>query len=213
MDPEHRKTSTRERITAGALALFNQRGASRATTAEIAAAADMREGNLHYHFARKEQLIEALYEQFETAALALASRPIDGPRSLRSYHDYQRAWFELMSDYRCFYRDGVEMLEMAPGLRERVADLRVRTLSLTRRMFETAIELGVMRIEPAALTKLLDNVWIVSSFWMSYRRQNQPEPSDEDLEWGFGQVSALFAPYLSSGDPEDSGGAGGSKAT
>jgi AcrR family transcriptional regulator len=191
-----RQVGPRERITTGALALFNERGVGRVTTAEIAEAARMREGNLHYHFPRKEMLIEALFDQFQAAALRVAEHPLDDGLKGDPYQRYQRTWFELMWEYRCFYRDGTEMLELAPRLVDRVRDLRIETQARARTIFERAITAGLMKIDRDGLTRLLDNVWIVSSHWMSYRILGTSELAEADLEWGFAQVRALYEPYL-----------------
>ena len=186
---------TRERIATGALALFNVRGIGRVTTAEIAAAAGIREGNLHYHFARKGQLVEALFAEFEVAALDIAGVPLERADHVSTYFAYQRRWFELMWAYRCFYRDGSDMLELAPALRDRVQQLRRETQARARNVFVQAIEQGLMRITPDGLTRLMDNIWIVSSYWMTYRSPG-PDLTPADLEWGFAQVQSLVAPYL-----------------
>ena len=178
------------------MALFNDRGIGRVTTAEIADAARMREGNLHYHFPRKELLIEALFDLFETAALGVAECPLAEGLPGDPYQRYQRSWFELVWRYRCFYRDGTEMLAIAPGLAGRVRTLRSDTQSLARTMFERAIAADLMSIDAADLTRLLDNVWIVSSHWMSYRILGTSVLAEADLDWGFAQVRALYEPYL-----------------
>ncbi|MGU3536617.1 TetR/AcrR family transcriptional regulator [Methylobacterium sp. A54F] len=191
-----RVPGTRGRILSASLALFNARGLARVTTAEIAAAADMREGNLQYHFPRKGRLVEALFELFEAEAEAVAAQRPGHPPDAAALLAYQRAWFELMWAWRCFYRDGAAMVELAPDLRGRVRGLRVRTRALARGHLEAAVAAGHMRIGPEALARLLDNAWIVSSHWMSYRRDGPADISQADLDWGFAQVSALFAPYL-----------------
>jgi AcrR family transcriptional regulator len=187
---------TRERILAVSLALFNTRGLGRITTAEIAAAAGIREGNLQYHFPRKSGLVEAVFAGFEVEAIAVAGRmPADpgGPEALLTY---QRGWFDLIWRYRCVYRDGIAMVEIAPALRPRVHTLRARTQSLARGVFEAAVTAGRLRIAPEALGRLIDNAWIVSSHWMSHRLQGGTELTEADLDWGFAQVRDLFVPYL-----------------
>ena len=109
---------------------------------------------------------------------------------------YQRAWFDLIWRYRCIYRDGIAMVEIAPSLRGEVRALRQRTQALARGVFEAAVEAGRLRIDPETLTRLLDNAWIVSSHWMSFRVQGQGDLAADDLEWGFDQVRALFLPYV-----------------
>ncbi|MCJ2119010.1 TetR/AcrR family transcriptional regulator [Methylobacterium sp. J-001] len=191
-----RATGTREKILAQSLALFNGRGLGRVTTAEIAAASGIREGNLQYHFPRKSGLVEALFSTFEVEAEAVAGRMPADPAAPEALLTYQRGWFDLIWRYRCIYRDGIAMVEIAPALRPRVHALRARTQALARGVFEAAQQAGRLRIEPDALGRLIDNAWIVSSHWMSHRLQGGTELTQTDLDWGFAQVSDLFAPYL-----------------
>src|SRR6266700_1658029 len=60
-----RGAKTRVRILSACRQLFNERGLSNVTTADIANAVGINEGNLYYHFQRKEQLIENLFNEFE----------------------------------------------------------------------------------------------------------------------------------------------------
>ncbi|MCJ2142588.1 TetR/AcrR family transcriptional regulator [Methylobacterium sp. E-066] len=196
-----RPTGTREKILAQSLALFNARGLGRVTTAEIAAASGIREGNLQYHFPRKSGLVEALFAAFEVEAEAVAGRMPADPAAPEALLTYQRGWFDLIWRYRCVYRDGIAMVEIAPALRPRVHALRVRTQALARGVFEAAVRAGRLRIAPDALGRLIDNAWIVSSHWMSHRLQGGTELTQADLDWGFAQVSDLFAPYLGTDRP------------
>ncbi|MDP4004373.1 TetR/AcrR family transcriptional regulator [Methylobacterium sp. NEAU K] len=193
--------TTRERIVAQSLALFNARGLGRVTTAEIAAASGIREGNLQYHFPRKSGLVEALFADFEAEAEGVAGRMPADPAAPEALLGYQRAWFDLIWRYRCIYRDGIAMVEIAPALRPRIHALRARTQGLARGVFESAVRAGRLRIEPDALGRLIDNAWIVSSHWMSHRLQGGTELTEADLDWGFAQVSDLFAPYLAADRP------------
>lgn len=165
---------TRTRILAVSLALFNARGLGRVTTAEIAAAAGIREGNLQYHFPRKSGLVEAVFAAFEAEALAVAGRMPADPAAPDALLGYQRAWFDLIWRYRCIYRDGIAMVDIAPALRPRIHALRAETQALARGVFEAAVRAGRLRIAPEALGRLIDNAWIVSSHWMNHRLQGAP---------------------------------------
>ncbi|MFB0493374.1 AcrR family transcriptional regulator [Methylobacterium sp. OAE515] len=194
--------STRDRILAVSLALFNARGLGRVTTAEIAAATGIREGNLQYYFPRKSGLVEAMFAGFEAEAVAVAGRMPADPAEPEALLAYQRAWFDLIWRYRCVYRDGIAMVEIAPALRPRVHALRARTQELARGVFESAARAGRLRIGPDALGRLIDNAWIVSSHWMSHRPQGGTALTEADLDWGFAQVRDLFTPYLAPDCPD-----------
>ena len=200
--PVESAPSTRDRILAVSLALFNARGLGRVTTAEIAAATGIREGNLQYHFPRKSGLVEAMFAGFEAEAVAVAGRMPADPAAPEALLAYQRAWFDLSWRYRCVYRDGIAMVEIAPALRPRVHALRARTQALARGVFEAGVRAGRLRIDPDALGRLIDNAWIVSSHWMSHRLQGGTAMTEADLDWGFAQVRDLFTPYLAPERPD-----------
>lgn len=193
---------TRTRILAVSLALFNARGLGRVTTAEIAAAAGIREGNLQYHFPRKSGLVEAVFAAFEAEALAVAGRMPADPAAPEALLGYQRAWFDLIWRYRCIYRDGIAMVDITPALRPRIHALRAETQALARGVFEAAVRAGRLRIAPEALGRLIDNAWIVSSHWMNHRLQGGTTLTEADLDWGFAQLRDLFAPYLAPDSPD-----------
>ena len=55
---------TRDRIVETARALFNEQGYGAVSTAALAAACGMAEGNLWYHFKTRRALLDALGERF-----------------------------------------------------------------------------------------------------------------------------------------------------
>ncbi len=141
--------------------------------------------------------MEAVFAAFAAEAEAVAGRlPADFAQA-DALTAYQRAWFDLIWRYRCIYRDGIAMVEIAPALRGEVRTLRQRTQALARGVFEAAAEAGRLRIDPDALTRLLDNAWIVSSHWMSFRVQGKggsrcgPTSNGGSIRCG-----ALFLPYI-----------------
>lgn len=189
--------STRERILAAALALFNEHGLAHVTIAEIAAAADMRQGNLHYHFPKKDQLVEALFELFVADELAVAQAPLAEPGNPASYAAYQRGWFELMWNFRCFYRDASSLLTVSPALRSRFAKVQRDAQSGVRAVLDQAVRHGLMTASNTQIDRLIVNVWIVSSHWMDYLRSMGTSETlkRSHLEWGFNQILSLYEPY------------------
>lgn len=115
-----RKRRTRDRILDAALDLFNDRGPDRVTTAEIALAVDINEGNLYYHFRTKELLVLALFARFEADAMTLVAT-VDGADegAAATYAGFLRQWFSLVWSYRFLFRDIVGLVALAPALVER----------------------------------------------------------------------------------------------
>ncbi len=191
---------TRQRILDAALVLFNERGPDHVTTAEIARAVEINEGNLYYHFRTKEALFLALFARFEADALAIVGK-IDGAdeAAAATYAGFLRLWFSLVWDYRFLFRDLVGLISSAPALVE-----PVRTISAAMRL---AVGDIVARMEKAGLavipeeerSAVLTNLWIVSTYWTAYLNLQEgiTEFGSQQLDWGLEQISSLFRPYLS----------------
>lgn len=192
------KTAPATRILDAALALFNERGAAHVTTADIAAAANMAEGNLHYHFRRKENLVAALFERFQEDELLVAERDIADPAAPESYLAYSQGWFDLMWRYRCFYRDATTLFGHTPALRQRFTATQAKARAAVTRVLQLAVAHGLMRATPAQIERLVTNVWIVSSYWMDFWaiHHGGQALSRDDLQWGFQQIAALYEPYM-----------------
>ncbi|MCZ7450541.1 TetR/AcrR family transcriptional regulator [Agrobacterium rhizogenes] len=198
--PARARTLTRDRILDVALDLFNGRGPDRATTAEIAEAVKINEGNLYYHFRTKELLVLALFARFEADAVALVAT-VDGADkgAAETYAGFLRQWFSLVWNYRFLFRDLVGLLALAPGLVE-----PVRTISAAMRLAVGDIigrmqKAGLVTIPESERDAVLTNLWIVSTYWAAYLalQEGVSEFGPQQLEWGLQQVSSLFRPYLS----------------
>lgn len=198
--PARARSSTRDRILDTALDLFNGRGPDRVTTAEIAEAVKINEGNLYYHFRTKESLVLALFARFEADAVALVAT-VDGADegAAETYTGFLRQWFSLVWNYRFLFRDLVGLLALAPGLVEPVrtisAEMRLAVGDIVGRMQKA----GLVIIPENERDAVLTNLWIVSTYWAAYLtlQDGVSEFGPQQLEWGLRQVSSLFRPYLS----------------
>ncbi|MGV2110893.1 TetR/AcrR family transcriptional regulator [Agrobacterium salinitolerans] len=198
--PARARSSTRDRILDTALDLFNGRGPDRVTTAEIAGAVKINEGNLYYHFRTKELLVLALFARFEADAVALVAT-VDGADegAAETYAGFLRQWFSLVWNYRFLFRDLVGLLALAPGLVEPVrtisAEMRLAVGDIVGRMQKARLVIIPENERDAVLT----NLWIVSTYWAAYLtlQDGVSEFGPQQLEWGLRQVSSLFRPYLS----------------
>ena len=95
---------TRDRIVATALGQFNELGYGAVTTAMLAQACGIAEGNLWYHFKTRAALLDAIGERFASAIEArLALRPGGDP--LGDYAGLLEAVMAEFREFRFLYRD------------------------------------------------------------------------------------------------------------
>ncbi|KAA3504088.1 TetR/AcrR family transcriptional regulator [Rhizobium rhizogenes] len=195
-----RRARTRDRILDTALELFNRGGPDRVTTAEIALAVDINEGNLYYHFRTKESLVLALFARFEADAMMLVAT-VDGADEgvAATYAGFLRQWFSLVWNYRFLFRDLVGLIALAPSLVEPVrtisAAMRLAVGDIVNRMQKA----GLVDIPESERDAVLTNLWIVSTYWAAYLNLQEGVSNfgQQQMDWGLQQVSSLFRPYLS----------------
>jgi AcrR family transcriptional regulator len=192
------RQNTRARILAACRDLFNERGPADVTTAQIAAAVGINEGNLYYHFNRKEQILEALFGEFEQELRDVAAAGVAYSGDPERQGDYLSGWFKLMWEWRFFYRDGGLIYRLAPSLRSRLQALSDYGQEQVRRVLHGQKRAGLIDASPEEIEQLIVNAWIVSTYWIDYLRSRHgvAQITRDHVNWGAFQVMSLFRPYL-----------------
>lgn len=97
--------NTRTRILVTTLTLFNEKGVPATTTNEIADEVDISPGNLHYHFRRKSELVEALLGEFQADARRVLHPPNAEHATLDDFWVFLHYLLELKAAYVFLLRD------------------------------------------------------------------------------------------------------------
>jgi AcrR family transcriptional regulator len=96
---------TRHRILVSSLLLFNEQGVPRTTINDIADEIDISPGNLHYHFRRKEEIVDALTAEFQADARKVLHPPDSETVSLDDFWWFLHHLLELKGAYRFMLTD------------------------------------------------------------------------------------------------------------
>jgi len=96
---------TRHRILVASLLLFNEHGVPRTTINEIADEIDISPGNLHYHFRKKEDIVDALTAEFQADARKVLHPPESEKLSLDDFWWFLHHLLELEGAYRFMLTD------------------------------------------------------------------------------------------------------------
>ncbi len=111
------KGDTRTRILVSSLLLFNENGEPNTTTNEIADEVDISPGNLHYHFNKKSDLVEALLAEFQADARRVLRSPESNQASLDDFWVFLHLLLEFTAAYRFLLRDMESLVVLYPKVR------------------------------------------------------------------------------------------------
>jgi AcrR family transcriptional regulator len=196
---------TAERIAEVTLALFNRFGEPNVSTTLISAELNISPGNLYYHFASKDALVNQLFDQYEVSMLALLDAAPD-------IHDIEDAWFFLHSlfeqvwNHRFLYRDLNNLLSGNRHLETHFHAVLERQTRAFRQLLESLASAGLMAIDPDSIETLSASMSVMVTYWLSYEYVRNPrqalEPASAGLALtrGAQHVLALLTPYMASRD-------------
>src|SRR5579862_6685430 len=94
----------RAEILRTALTLFNAQGTAAVSTNHIAKELGISVGNLYYHFADKEEIVRALYQQHADRFDEMWRVPASGTEPAEVLVGALRRTFAMNWEYRFFYR-------------------------------------------------------------------------------------------------------------
>ena len=193
---------TAERILASTLELFNRFGEPNASTTMISAELNISPGNLYYHFPSKDELVNTLFDQYESQLYELLAASTD-------VLDVEDAWFflhslfELIWQYRFLYRDVGHLLSRNRRLETHFPAILLRKRAALRQLLDT---LQAKRAASAAEDRQRDavaaNMVVLLTYWLSYeyvlqpRSALEPENAQDALLRGAYHVLGLLAPHL-----------------
>lgn len=190
--------TTRERILEKSLELFNDHGVPNITLRRIAAELGMSQGNLNYHFKKREDIIEALYYQllvdFEREKARLDTEEIN----LNFILDSTRAGMESLFRYRFLMIDFNQNMRENPGIHAHFIELeKVRKMTYLH-SFNLAIEKGIMRPPdfPGEYEGLNDRIRVFSDFWIASSEVYNESKTSATVDHYHQLLVEFFYPYF-----------------
>lgn len=192
---------TAQRILEAALELFNRFGEPNVSTTLVAGELGISPGNLYYHYPAKDELINRLYEAYETELDELL-------HASEGVHDVEDAWFfmhslfELIWRYRFLYRDLNDLLSKNRHLETQFQLVLKNKVRAMRALLAGLSRAGHLDIDMREVDALAQSMVVVLTYWLSYeyvrnpREALEPEHVQGALLRGAHHTLQLLAPYL-----------------
>ena len=194
---------TAQRILEAALDLFNRFGEPNVSTTLVAGELNISPGNLYYHYPAKDELINRLYEGYETELLELL-------HASEGVHDVEDAWFflhslfELIWRYRFLYRDLNDLLSKNRRLETHFQFVLKNKNKAVQHVLDGLGRGNAMKIDQRDVEPVATAMVVVLTYWLSFeyvrdpRRALEPESAGAALLRGAFHVLSLLLPYLAS---------------
>ena len=189
------KRRTRERILETALKLFNDFGEPNVTTTVIADEMDISPGNLYYHFHNKDEIVDALFGDYEKEIEALFATPASRSLGTEDIWLFLHLLFETIWRFRFFYRDINDLLTRNRLVETHFQRILAQKEATAVKVCQGLAASGVLTATPAEIRALATNMTVVATFWLSFEHASRPR-GDPDIGRGVYQVMSLTAPYL-----------------
>jgi AcrR family transcriptional regulator len=198
---------TAQRILEVTLELFNRFGEPNVSTTLISNELGISPGNLYYHYPAKDELINSLFDPFESALTELL-------RAAQDVRNVEDAWlflhmlFELVWRYRFLYRDLNDLLSKNRHLENQFKAVLKNKGAAVQVMFAGLMRTGAIQIEQRYVEPVATAMVVVLTYWLSYeyvrdpRRALEPEFASAALLRGAFHVLTLLTPYLEPGQRE-----------
>ena len=192
--------TTKEKILAAALQLFNEKGYESVTTRHVAGAAGMSHGNLCYHFARREELVKGLFNQLVQELDAEIGQTQQNQLTLTQLLLSLYRTYRVQLKYKFLLLDFVKILREIPEIQQHFREIFSRRKQEMAFVLQTLQAQKILKPEPIPghYNQLLLQFYALSDFWISEAELLYEGPETEKPAFYARLVFDLLVPHFTS---------------
>lgn len=190
--------NTKGLILDTALALFNSFGLSKVSLRTIANKMEISQGNLNYHFKKREDIIEGLYFQLVKNIDHSMSNIEHAESTLQLLFDISKTIMYNFYEYRFFLLDFVQIMRENKNIKEYHLQLTALREQQFGALFTLLIENDLMRNEilPNEYKNLYKRFQILGDFWISSAETATQPLTEKSVSVYAEMISQSIFPYL-----------------
>jgi AcrR family transcriptional regulator len=171
---------TRTRILVSSLVLFNEHGEANTTTNDIADETDISPGNLHYHFRKKADLINALISEFQADARQVLQAPSGDDSAIDEFWGFLQLLIEVMTAYRFLIRDTETMASEYPQVSRAMKGFLTALLGVIELHLAALASVGIIDLARADKKSLGRGIAILAIYTQRFDAALGEEPAVEE---------------------------------
>jgi AcrR family transcriptional regulator len=189
---------TKEIILDTSLELFNSLGLPKVTLRTIANKMEISQGNLNYHFKKREVIIEALYFRLVEN---IDKSMVDLQQSKTPFYllvNISKTIMFNFYEYRFFLLDFVQIMRENKKIKQHYNELTIQREQQFTMLFNLLIENGIMReaILPNEYKNLYKRFQILGDFWVSDAVINNAKITKKTIASYSTILTQAIYPYL-----------------
>ncbi|MGX5818804.1 TetR/AcrR family transcriptional regulator [Chitinophaga lutea] len=192
-------SATKEKILDTALALFNDQGIDGVTVRHIAQATGISHGNLQYHYANTDLIIQALYDRLaDRFDDMIHAAPQQMEDEITAFRRSAEDSFRLIYAFRFIFLHFVEIGRRIPAITKHYHQNLKKREPQFLHLFHLLQAKGVMRkdVPEPILKRLVHQMFIVCDFWLSSNEITLQLKGKKALDY-YGELFwGMFWPYL-----------------
>ncbi len=160
---------TKDKILVTALELFNTQGMAKVTLRTIASKMEISQGNLNYHFKKREDIVEALYFQIVESINGVIANSMQSKNHLESVFSTSKAIMLTFYKYQFFLLDFVLIMREHKKIKAHYVKLIEQRELEFLNIIDVLINEDLVRkpLFSDEYNNLFKRFQILSDFWMS----------------------------------------------
>ena len=189
----------KDEILEVSLQMFNEEGEANLSAVDIANEMDISPGNLYYHYKGKAEIVEALFERFESSIKTLLQEAVDQEGALEDLIAIYFVLIEQIYCYRFFYRNLSDLIEKYPDINRRFR----RLMKLKHTLNITTIQklLSQEQCDPelvllGGIENIADNLTLILTYLNEfYSVKGEELDKDTFVQEALNKIIAAIGPY------------------
>ena len=189
---------TRDIILDTALNLFNTQGLSQVKLRTVANKMGISQGNLNYHFKKREDVIEALYFNLVDHISAHMKKPLEGDSVLAILFSNTKAVIYELFSYRFILLDFAQVMRENDRIRIHFQELQNQREKEFLAFFEVLRGAGLMREEqlPDEYKNLYIRFQMFGDFWVASAEISENSVTEKSIPKYLEIINQTIYPYL-----------------
>ena len=189
--------STKDKILEKSLALFNEQGSDLVTVRHIAHELGISHGNLCYHYANTDIIIEALYQQLVDKLNELTKEMASiSENQVESLFPLSYRSFEILYQYRFLMLDFVRIMRRIPSIKSHFKALMLIRQEQFKHLIAGMKASNLMDIPEKNVDTLIEQALLFGDFWISRAEILYDGPTEDKIAYYHKAFYALFEPYM-----------------